>query len=64
MMFSVTFPHIVERSARKLVTRLIEIVAGVRHTVSKNAGHKMEVIKAEAKLGQLFQLLGEFSERG
>jgi ATP-dependent RNA helicase DDX46/PRP5 len=64
MMFSATFPHIVERCARKLLSNPIEIVVGVRNVVSKDVEQSVEVIRADSKLRRLFQLLGQFAERG
>ena len=64
MMFSATFPQIVERCARKLLQSPIEIVVGVRNVVSRDVEQHVEVIKADAKLRRLFQLLGEFAPKG
>jgi ATP-dependent RNA helicase DDX46/PRP5 len=64
MMFSATFPQIVERCARKLLANPIEIVVGVRNTVSKDIEQSVEIIKADAKMRRLFQLLGEFADKG
>ena len=64
VMFSATFPHIVERAARKLLTNPVEIVVGVRNTVSPNIEQNVEVIKAENKFNRLLKLLGENQDKG
>ena len=64
MMFSATFPQVVERCARKLLSSPIEIVVGVRNVVSGDVEQRVEIVKPEAKLRRLFQLLGEFADKG
>jgi ATP-dependent RNA helicase DDX46/PRP5 len=63
-LFSATFPHIVERCARKLLNAPVEIVVGVRNTVSKDVEQRVEIVKGEGKLRRLFGVLGEFADRG
>ena len=64
VMFSATFPHIVERAARKLLTNPVEIVVGVRNTVSPNIEQNVEVIQPENKFNRLLKLLGENQDKG
>ncbi|OHT02472.1 Pre-mRNA-processing ATP-dependent RNA helicase PRP5 [Tritrichomonas foetus] len=64
VMFSATFPHIVERAARKLLSNPVEIVVGIRNTVSPNIDQTVEVIKPENKFNRLLQLLGQFQDVG
>ena len=64
VMFSATFPHIVERAARKLLVNPIEIVVGIRNTVSPNIEQNVEIIKPEKKFIRLLQILGQYQESG
>lgn len=64
VMFSATFPHIVERAARKLLTNPVEIVVGVRNTVSPNIDQHIEILKAENKFNRLLMLLGHNEDKG
>ncbi|KAH0795857.1 P-loop containing nucleoside triphosphate hydrolase protein [Histomonas meleagridis] len=65
LMFSATFPHVVERCARKLLTNPIEIVVGIRNTVSKDVEQNIEIItNPETKFTRLLKLLGEYEDKG
>ena len=64
LMFSATFPHTVERCARKLLTNSIEIVVGVRNVVSSDIEQHILVISEDEKLNKLLKVLGEHSSEG
>lgn len=64
MMFSATFPHSVERCARKLLMNPIEIVVGQRNVVSSDVEQTVEIVKADQKFPKLLLLLSKFSEKG
>lgn len=64
LMFSATFPRIVERCARNLLTNPIEIVVGIRGTVSNDVEQHVEIVKPEMKFNRLLKILGEYEEKG
>ena len=64
LMFSATFPHSVERCARKLLTNSIEIVVGARNIVSSEILQTVYVIPEEQKFNKLLKILGDHAKQG
>lgn len=64
LMFSATFPHSVERVARKLLTSSIDIVVGVRNTVSAEVEQHVLIIPETEKFKRLLYLIGKYMTRG
>lgn len=64
LMFSATFPHTVERIARKLLQNSIEIVVGVRNVVSSEIVQNILVIPEDQKFRNLLKILGQHTLSG
>ena len=64
LMFSATFPHTVERCARKILHNSIEIVVGVRNVVSSVIEQHVLVLPEEEKLTKLLKIIGDHAKEG
>ena len=64
LMFSATFPIKVERAAKQIMQRPLEIVTGLRNVVCADVEQKVEVIEADQKWGRLLTILAEYYGKG
>ncbi|EAY21198.1 DEAD/DEAH box helicase family protein [Trichomonas vaginalis G3] len=64
LMFSATFPHTVERIARKLLQNSIEIVVGLRNVVTPNINQSILVTNEDNKFNSLLKILGDYTTQG
>jgi len=64
MLFSATFPSAVEKLARGVLTKPVQIVAGGISVVSDTITQHVEVLTAEAKLPRLCELLRHHFDDG
>jgi ATP-dependent RNA helicase DDX46/PRP5 len=64
VLFSATFPNNVAILARRVLTRPIEVVVGVRGQICRNVEQKIEVIEENMKILKLLELLGVWLEKG
>jgi ATP-dependent RNA helicase DDX46/PRP5 len=64
LLFSATFPKVVEQAARKILTQPIEAVIGGRSTASSDIEQIIHVIPEDRKFLKLLELLGAWYSRG
>ena len=64
MLFSATFPQAVEKLARGVLTKPVQIVVGGISVVSNTIEQHVEVLSQDAKLPRLCQLLRQHYEEG
>ena len=64
MLFSATFPQAVEKLARGVLTKPVQIIVGGISVVSNTIEQHVEVLPTEAKLQRLCQLLRTHYEEG
>lgn len=64
VMFSATFPIPVEKLARKILTRPVEITVGGKSVAASTIDQHVEVRPDESKFFRLLELLGVWYERG
>lgn len=62
VLFSATFPQNMESLARKILVRPLEIVVGLRSTVSSDIEQLVEVVDEEGKFFKLLDVLGRWYE--
>ena len=60
VLFSATFPQNMESLARKILVRPLEIVVGLRSTVSSDIEQLVEVVDEEGKFFKLLDVLGRW----
>jgi ATP-dependent RNA helicase DDX46/PRP5 len=63
-MFSATFPKNVEKLAKNILNKPIEIIVGTIGKICSNIEQVIEVIDESSKFLRLLQILGEWSEKG
>ncbi|KAH9419817.1 putative ATP-dependent RNA helicase ddx46 [Dermatophagoides pteronyssinus] len=64
VMFSATFPRIMEALARRILDKPIEVQVGGRSVVCKEVQQEVIVINEDDKFLKLLQILGKFSSEG
>ena len=64
LVFSATFPHVVESLAKQMLTRPVEIVAGGRSVVCDDVTQRIEVCESGDRWLKLLGLLGEWTDKG
>lgn len=64
VMFSATFPKNVEKLAKNVLTKPVEIVVGGRNKTCVNVQQYVEVIEDSEKLPRLFEILEDWYGRG
>jgi ATP-dependent RNA helicase DDX46/PRP5 len=62
VLFSATFPQTMEALARKILIKPLEIVVGLRSTVSSDIEQLVEVVDEESKFLKLLDVLGRWYE--
>lgn len=62
VLFSATFPQNMEALARKILVRPLEIVVGLRSTVSSDIEQLVEVVDEDGKFLKLLDVLGRWYE--
>lgn len=62
VLFSATFPQNMEALARKILSRPLEIVVGLRSTVSMDVEQLVEVVEEDSKFLKLLDVLGRWYE--
>ena len=64
VLFSATFPKIIEAVARRILIKPIEIQVGGRSIVCKEVTQEVVVLEEEEKFFKLLELLGLYSDKG
>jgi ATP-dependent RNA helicase DDX46/PRP5 len=64
VMFSATFPKNVEKLAKKILIKPVEIVVGGRNRTCQNVEQFVEVVEDDEKLARLFEILEDWYGRG
>lgn len=64
VMFSATFPRIMEALARRILDKPIEVQVGGRSVVCKEVEQNIVVINEDDKFLKLLEILGKFSTQG
>ncbi|OMJ88772.1 hypothetical protein SteCoe_9237 [Stentor coeruleus] len=64
VMFSATFPKNVEKLAKNILNKPVEIVVGGRNKTCSNVEQFVEVLEDEEKLPRLFEILEDWYGRG
>lgn len=59
LMFSATFPHIVERCARNILKSPIEAVVGNRNQINSNITQNIEIVKEGDKFLRTLKIIGD-----
>ena len=60
VLFSATFPRSMEELAKKVLSRPVEIIVGLKSVVCPDVTQQVEVIDEEEKFLRLLQILGEW----
>lgn len=64
VMFSATFPKVVEKHAKAILVDPVQIVCGGVSVVSNTIEQHVEVVESDVKLKRLLELLAEWYDRG
>ena len=64
VMFSATFPRLMEGLARRILLRPVEVQVGGRSVVSNEIEQHIEVIEEDNKFLKLLEVLGRYIEQG
>ena len=64
VMFSATFPRLMEGLARRILQRPVEVQVGGRSVVSNEIEQHVEVIEEDNKFLKLLEVLGRFIDQG
>lgn len=64
VLFSATFPKVIEKLAKSILRLPLEIIVGERSTVNKDITQFIEVHEEDDKFLRLLQLLGIYYEKG
>lgn len=62
VMFSATFPRMIENLAKKILMQPLEIVVGQRGQSAKNIEQHVEVFEDERRFLRLLEILGQYQE--
>ena len=64
VMFSATFPRLMEGLARRILIKCVEVQVGGRSIVAKEIEQHVEVIEEDNKFLKLLEVLGRYVDRG
>ena len=64
VMFSATFPRLMEGLARRILARPVEVQVGGRSVVSNEIEQHVEVIEEDNKFLKLLEVLGRYTDQG
>ena len=64
VMFSATFPRLMEGLARRILIKCVEVQVGGRSIVAKEIEQHVEVIEEDNKFLKLLEVLGRYIDRG
>ena len=64
VMFSATFPRLMEGLARRILVKCVEVQVGGRSIVAKEIEQHVEVIEEDNKFLKLLEVLGRYIDRG
>lgn len=64
VMFSATFPRLMEGLARRILNKPVEIQVGGRSVVAKEIEQQVEVIEEDNKFLKLLEVLGRYVDKG
>ncbi|XP_062867669.1 probable ATP-dependent RNA helicase DDX46 isoform X2 [Trichomycterus rosablanca] len=64
VMFSATFPRVMEALARRILNKPIEVLVGGRSVVCSDVEQHVIVIEEEKKFLKLLEILGHYQEKG
>lgn len=64
LLFSATFPRVVEAAARKVLTQPVEVVIGGRSVASSDVTQIIHILTEEQKFAKLTEILAQWYETG